>query len=201
MQAYLLVVVRASLLRLILLLNLILVFTIGSLNICPGAIALLRQHHEQPNVLRYHAQDSLKDRDGNTWQVLLFPDNGQDSSIQNTSGQDKNNQDKTRTSGTNYYLRLVGFPGIKSFAHPQSLEIITSQGNVLTAADVYSESSPAPNVGQYDLTALMPSLPLKGSLKLTVILQENKELSLKIPPKVVAEWQLLTNEIESKSKS
>ncbi len=42
----------------------------------------------------------------------------------------------------------------------------------------------------------MPRLPSKGSLKLAVVLKENKELSLKIPNQVLTEWQLLSKEIE-----
>ncbi|MEN9870083.1 MAG: hypothetical protein RLZZ171_1071 [Cyanobacteriota bacterium] len=141
------------------------------------APALLRQHHETPGVLRYHAQDSLKDRNGNTWQVLLFPENNQ------------NEQ-------TTYYLRLVGFPGVNSFNHPHSLEIITSQGKIFTATDAYAQSAPAPNVGQYDLTSIISQLPAKQSLKLSVPLQDNQELALKIPPEVITEWLLLTQEIE-----
>lgn len=162
---------------LIFLFSLILIFTSSWLTICPPAEALLRQHHETPNVLRYHAQDSLKDRDGNTWQVVLFPDSRQ----------------KPITS---YYLRLVGFPGVNSFLHPQSLEILTDQGQILTARDAYAQSAPAPNVGQYDLTSIVTQLPLKGSLKLAVPLQNHRELALKISPKVLEEWQLLIKEIE-----
>lgn len=146
-----------------------------------SAPALLRQHHETPNVLRYHAQDSLKDRDGNTWQVVLFPD-------------------KTQGEKTTYYLRLVGFPGVNSFTHPQSLEIITSQGKVLTAPDAYVQSAPASNVGQYDLTSIIGQLSgkqtVKQSLKLSVPLQDNRELALKIPLAVLEEWKLLSQEIE-----
>ncbi len=163
--------------RLVLLLNLVLIFNVVLGFLCLPATALLRQHHETANVLRYHAQDSLKDRDGNTWQVLLFPD-------------------KSQGATTNYYLRLVGFPGINSFIHPQSLEILTSQGKILTARDSFSQSAPAPNVGQYNFTAIAPQLPQKGSLKLSLPLQENRELSLKIPQEVLSEWQLLTQEIE-----
>ena len=160
-----------------LLFNLVLILTVSfSLTPLP-ATALLRQHHETENVLRYHAQDSLKDRDGNTWQVLLFPDSLQ-------------------TSSTNYYLRLVGFPGVNSFLHPQSLEIITNQGKVLTATDSYPESAPAPNVGQYNLTPLVGQIPSKGSLKLSVPLKYDRELALKIPSEVLAEWQLLLKDIE-----
>ena len=140
------------------------------------ANALLRQHHEAPNVLRYHARDSLQDRDGHTWQVLLFPDN---------SG-------STRTT---FYLRLVGFPGVNSFIHPQSLEILTPD-KILTAKDAYQETAPAPNVGQYDLTPIMSQLPAKGKLKLAVSLKDYRELALKIPHEVVEEWQLLYREIE-----
>lgn len=163
--------------RLILLFNLILIFSVSSLTLCPSATALLRQHHETPNVLRYHARDSLQDRDGNTWQVLLFPDNSQ-------------------TSATAYYLRLVGFPGVNSFTHPQSLEILTSQGKILTARDAYTKAAPAPNVGQYDLTSIVSQLPSQGSLKLAVPLKSDRELALKIPHEVLEEWLLLTREIE-----
>ena len=143
---------------------------------CLPATALLRQHHETPDVLRYHAQDSLKDRDGNTWQVLLFPDNSH--------------------GFTTFYLRLVGFPGVNSFNHPQPLEIITSKGEVFNVTDAYAQSAPAPNVGQYDLTAVVDRLSATGSLKLSVPLLDNKVLALKIPHEVLSEWQLLTQEIE-----
>jgi hypothetical protein len=142
-----------------------------------SAMALLRQHHETPDVLRYHAQDSLKDRDGNTWQVLLFPEHNQ------------NDQ-------TTYYLRLVGFPGVNSFNHPQSLEVLTSQGKVLNATDAYAQSAPAPNVGQYDFTVIINQLLGKQSLTLSVPLQANQELALKIPRAVLLEWQLLFEELE-----
>lgn len=167
--------------RLIVLFNLTIIFTLSLLLICLPATALLRQHHETPNVLRYHAQDSLKDRDGNTWQVLLFPDNSQ-------------------SVKTTYYLRLVGFPGVNSFIHPKSLEILTSQGKILTATDAYAQSAPAPNVGQYNFTSVIPRLPSKGSLKLAVPLKDNRELALKVSHQVLEEWRLLTQEIEKNNK-
>ncbi|MEN9519667.1 MAG: hypothetical protein RLZZ381_2255 [Cyanobacteriota bacterium] len=154
-----------------------LILIVSWVNFCSSATALLRQHHETPSVLRYHAQDSLKDRNGNTWQVLLFPENNQ-------------NQQTT------YYLRLVGFPGVNSFNHPEALEILTSGGKVFTATDAYTQLAPVPNVGQYDFTSIINQLPGKQSLKLSVPLQDNQELALKIPPEVLTEWLLLTQEIE-----
>ena len=160
-------------------LTLSLTVILSSCIVCSPAIALLRQHHEAPNILRYHAQDSLKDRDGNTWQVVLFPDNSQSAS-------------------TSYFLRLVGFPGVNSFDHPQSLEILTSQGRIFSATDAYEKSAPAPNVGQYDLTPIAIQLPSQGTLKLSTPLKERRELALKIPHEVLTEWQLLIKEIEPK---
>lgn len=160
-------------------LTLTIVFLVSSCIVCSPAIALLRQHHEAPNVLRYHAQDSLKDRDGNTWQVVLFPDHSQSTSI-------------------SYFLRLVGFPGVNSFNHPQSLEILTSQGRIFSATDAYEKSAPAPNVGQFDLTPIINRLPSKGTLKLSTSLKDNRELALRIPYEVLTEWQLLIQEIEPK---
>lgn len=151
-----------------------------SIFFCPPATALLRQHHESPGVLRYHAQDSLQDQQNHTWQVVLFPD-------------DRHSQI------TKYYLRLVGFPGLEEFIHPQPLEIITSQGKVFTAPDVYSISSPAPNVGQYDLTSIIDRLPNTGTLKLATILKSDRDLSLKITKPILAEWQLLIKELEKRT--
>lgn len=168
--------------HLIKLFNLIVIITLIILVPCIPAQALLRQHHETSDVLRYHAQDSLKDRDGNTWQVLLFPDLRQ----QNT---------------TVYYLRLVGFPGVNTFIHPQSLEILTNQGRILTAADAYQVSAPANNVGQYNLTPIIPDITSAKSVKLSLPLQNNRELALKIPSEVLSEWQLLTQEIEPSPQS
>ena len=156
--------------------NLGIFFILCFLTFTAPANALLRQHHEASNVLRYHARDSLQDRNGHTWQVLLFPDNSQSAS-------------------TTFYLRLVGFPGVNSFIHPQSLEILTPD-KILTAKDAYQETAPAPNVGQYDLTPIMSQLPAKGRLKLAVPLNDYRELALKIPHEVVEEWQLLYREIE-----
>lgn len=150
--------------------------TLSTSVICLPAAAVLRQHHETPGVLRYHAQDSIKDKQGNAWQVVLFPD---------------------KQAGTKYYLRLVGFPGLAEFTHPRSLEIITSEGKVLTARDVYATYTPAANVGQYEVTEIISQLPNQGSLKLAITLKGDRDLSLKIPQQILTEWQLLAKEIES----
>ena len=139
--------------------------------------AMLRQHHDAPGVLRYHSQVSIKDKQEYSWQVLLFKK-------MNPGGK----QD--------LILRLVGFPGVFEFAHPHSLEIITASGKLLSANDVYASSSPAPNVGEYNLTNVLPKLTTIESLQLNLPLLGKQKKILEIPKTVVIEWQLLVTEVD-----
>jgi Protein of unknown function (DUF3122) len=141
----------------------------------PVANANLTKYQESSGLTRYNSKHSLKDKTGYSWQIVLFPV---------ISG-----------GNNNYYLRLVGFPGIVELKHPQSLEIITSEGKILIANDLFSEESPAPNVGQFDVTNLVKELPEKGFLKLVLPLKNNQELSLKLPSSILLEWQWLVKEI------
>jgi hypothetical protein len=157
--------------------SLIILFTISLNLIHFPALALLREHHQTPGVLRYHAQHSIKDRQQRAWQVVLFPED--------------------ISSNTKYYLRLVGFPGLVAFIHPQSLEIITSEGNILIAPDVFARTTPASNVGQYELTKILPKLPTKGSVKLIFsLLKEDgtvQDTTLSISPAMITEWRWLNS--------
>lgn len=162
--------------RLLLLSGLLLFLLLGQLAFAQEpAMAVLRQHQDEPGVMRYHSQQSLLDASGNAWQVVLFK--------QITPGQP-----------VRFNLRLVGFPGIAELTHPQPLEISTASGQVLTAADVFAEESPAPNVGQYNFTEVLSKLQ-KGSLTLSVPLKSKETLSLKIPQSLVTEWQWLEAEL------
>ncbi len=140
------------------------------------AAAVLRQHQDEPGIMRYHSQESLRDQSGNAWQVLLF---------------------KQITPGKPilFNLRLVGFPGIAEFTHPQPLEITTVGGQILIAVDVFAQGSPAPNVGQYNFTDVLTKLRENDSLTLSVPLKGEQTLSLKIPQPLVVEWQWLANEL------
>lgn len=142
-----------------------------------SAVALLRQHHDSPGVLRYHSQVSIKDKKGYTWQVLLFKQNYQ-------------------SLTPDLRLRLVGFPGVFEIAHPQALKIKTTDGKLLSASDVYPVTAPAANVGEYNLTNVLPQLPTTDALKLYVPISAEKPLVLNIPNTVVTEWQWLVTEID-----
>jgi Protein of unknown function (DUF3122) len=141
------------------------------------AHALLRQHHDSPDVLRYHSQVSIKDEKGYAWQVLLFKQN-------------YNNAVKELR------LRLVAFPGVVEIAHPQPLLIETAERKLLTASDAYALNAPAPNVGEYELTDVLAKLPTTDALKLYVPVSFGKPLVLNIPNTVVTEWQWLVTEID-----
>ena len=142
-----------------------------------SAQALLRQHHDSPGVLRYHSQVSIKDEKGYAWQVVLFKQN-------------------YNSPVKELRLRVVGFPGIAEIAHPQPLEIEAVSGKLLSASDAYALAAPAPNVGEYELTDILPQLPTTDALKLYLPIQNEKPLVLNIPNNVVTEWQWLVTEID-----
>ncbi len=142
-----------------------------------SAQALLRQHHDSPGVLRYHSQVSIKDQQDYAWQVLLFKQN-------------------YNSPVKELRLRVVGFPGVVEIAHPQPLEIETASGKLLSASDIYALTAPAANVGEYNLTDVLPKLPSTDALKLYVPLKNSQPLVLDIPQSVVIEWQWLVTEID-----
>lgn len=168
--------------KLFLLISLAALFWLSSSFLIFPASALLREHHQSPGVLRYHAQHSIKDRQQRAWQVILFPEDLQSAEIQ-------------------YYLRLVGFPGLVEVNHPQPLEIVTSEGNILFAPDMFAQSSPASNVGQYDVTKILSQLSFNGSLKLVFSVTKPEDslqdIALKIPQPILIEWQLLGQKYQS----
>lgn len=141
------------------------------------SVAMLRQHHDAPGVLRYHSQVSIKDNQEYNWQVLLF---------------------KKINPGVKQELdlRIVGFPGVFEFSHPHSLEITTKSGKLLNASDVFATSSPASNVGEYSLTDVLPKLTTVESLELNLPLLGEEKKILTIPKSVVSEWQLLVTEVD-----
>ncbi|MFB2837544.1 DUF3122 domain-containing protein [Floridanema evergladense] len=164
--------------RFILLCGLILLFFCIPVNvICPPAIALLRQYQAAPGVMRYQSQHSLQDATGYAWQVVLFKQFPPDRSPQ-------------------FILRLVGFPGIVEIAHPRSLEIATNTSRLFIATDLFATVSPAPNVGQYNVTDVITQLAKNKFLKLTIPLVSNQNITLKIPLSIIVEWQWLATEIQ-----
>jgi hypothetical protein len=153
---------------------LVLLFLIGlgSFTAQPVA-ASLRQMEEAPGQVLYQSRHTLRDSTGKSWQVVLY---------------------KRVKAGSldSINLRLVGFPGVDQFTHPQPLQITTGDGEVLTAADSFAAQSPAPNVGEYNLKEVLPELPTNLPVRLLLPLLSNQSREIRVPPPVVLEWQDIT---------
>jgi len=155
----------------LLLLGSLILFLFLGLGIVPAqpAHATVSQVKESAQQIVYRAQHSLPDSAGNTWQVLLFK--------------------RVKASKVDsLFLRLVGFPGVTEFAHPQALQIQAGQ-QTWSAPDFFATQAPAANVGQYDLGGL--ALPTQGTLSLSLPLSGQSEVSLKISPTVLQEWRVV----------
>ncbi len=137
--------------------------------------AALREHHETNGQVTIHSQANLRDRAGYAWQLVVF------------------HPEPLDTSQT--YLRLVGFPGVAEFSHPQPLSILTATNHRLNAPDLFATQSPAANVGQYDLTSILAQL--QGNEPLTLTLPLTPTRTLRIPSYLVQEWQQLTQTLSS----
>lgn len=131
-------------------------------------MALTRQIEEAPQQFLSQARHTLRDNQGNSWQVVFFQ-------------RKKNGEVQTVN------LRLVAFPDITTFNHPQPLKITSNQGKVFLAEDQFAEKSPAPNVGEYDFKPIISQLSPTDYITITL----PDDLSLTIPPAIIVEWQSL----------
>lgn len=101
---------------------------------------------------------------------------------------------RTKVNGSSIiHLRLVDFPGLADFAHPQPLTITTDTGDSFKAEDMFTEKAPAPNVGEFDVQNVLPQLPTTR-LNLSLAMKGNSSIALSIPPEVVLEWQSLATQ-------
>ena len=97
------------------------------------SVAAIRQLEEAPGQMVYQSRQTLKDQHGNNWQAIAFK--------------------RIRADGeTNFYLRLVGFPGVAKIDRSQPLTLTNSLGRTLIAteasSDIFTESAtPEPNIG------------------------------------------------------
>ena len=120
----------------------------------------------------------LEDQSGKVWQVVLFKKVYSD-------------------QPSNLNLRLVGFPGSVELIHSQPLRITTNTGKVWNANDIFLDEAPAPTIGQYDFTEILPQLPPE-SLTLGIPLPGTKFMNISVPIHVLKEWQSLISTEEVK---
>ena len=133
------------------------------------ALASIRQMEEAPGQVLIQSRHTLKDNKGDSWQVVLFK--------------------RTKADGSSIiHLRLVDFPGLADFAHPQPLTITTNKGELFKAEDIFAQKSPAANVGEFNLQNILSQLPVT-KLNLSLAMKDNSSTKLSIPSEVVLEWQ------------
>jgi hypothetical protein len=155
---------------------LLLLIGMGTIAVLPAGAAL--QNFEEVAGQRiYQSRQSVWDRQGNSWQVVVFkrlyPDRA-----------------------THTYLRLVGFPGTVAIAHSQPLALATTVGVTLSAPDASREffaSAPESHVGQYDLQPLISQLPTNLPLTLQLPTTGSAPAELVIAPALIQEWQTVAN--------
>jgi Protein of unknown function (DUF3122) len=149
---------------------------LGLLNLTSQTgLAAVTQLGNSPGEVIYRSQVKLDDQSGKVWQVVLFKQVYSD-----------------QPSQTN--LRLIGFPGSAELIHPQPLKITSTTGKVWNAMDVFLDEAPAPTIGQYDFTKILPQLP-QEPLTLSIPLPGAKFINISVPTFVVKEWQsLITTE-------
>ncbi len=134
------------------------------------AIALISQQEEAPEQILYQARHNLRDETGNIWKAVFYKriKAGEIDSIN---------------------LRLIGFPGLGEFSHPQPLTLRTNDGKVIEAEDEFAKQSPGGNVGEYNFQEIVSELPKNGALSLSLPIKERGQVEMNIPLAVILEWQ------------
>lgn len=146
----------------------------GIVSIEPAA-ADIRTAQVTPEQVFVKSFHSLRDRSGNSWQVVFYKEINQ--------GQVKN-----------VNLRVVGFPELEAFQHPAPLLITTKNGSSWQAEDVFADGAPVENIGQYDLRDLIFQLPTNTKLLLWPQVTGGRTVTLPVPQPVVKEWQTVASQ-------
>lgn len=136
------------------------------------ADAVIRETKESAHQLLYQSRQTWRDNDKNPWQIVFFKrtQEGQSSQIN---------------------LRLVGFPDLIEFAHPQPLTIKIRDDLIIKVPDTFDSQKEAyaPNVGQYDFMPILDHLESNNVWILELPLKEHQSNTIKIPYFILEEWQ------------
>jgi hypothetical protein len=156
--------------------TLALLFGLTSITAQP-ANAEIRTIQEAENQILYQTRTKLYDRDNNIWQAIAFKRIAPDVEPA-------------------VKVRLVGFPGKAELAHPKSLKVfVPGSKDPLEAPDISAEpfpdKKPKSNVGQYDLTEVIPELPQTLEVVLKLPTKSGSEVGLAVSPLTIQEWKQL----------
>ncbi|WP_225875311.1 DUF3122 domain-containing protein [[Limnothrix rosea] IAM M-220] len=150
-------------------LSLIILLFCSSLVWAAPSYGSIRQQEEKPGQMLYQSRQSIRDDQGQTWQVILFK-RVKDGVVEQVD------------------LRLSGYPEQAVFRHPAELKIMEGD-RLLTAPDQFAAEAPAKNIGQFDLSEILPLLPTSDSVQLNLPL--DNPVTIDIPVAVLLEWQLI----------
>ncbi len=134
-----------------------------------SARAAVTQIEDASGQLLYRSHHRLRDDLGKAWQVVVFKQNSPD------------------PSQSSINLRLMGLPGTVEVVHPKALKIRTQTNQVFQADDIFRSEAPIATMGEYNVKAILPQLPVEEVL-LGIPLGENNYLKLWVPRSVVQEW-------------
>lgn len=133
------------------------------------AQAAVRKVEETDGQTLYKSLNQLQDSQKLSWQIVLFK------------------REKGDTKGK-VKLRLVGFPKQTEITHPAPLILETDRA-AWQAEDLFAENSPAPNVGQYNLSEIISELSQNENLLLKI--PDGKKTTLKVPGVIILEWKIV----------
>ena len=156
--------------RILIIISLSLLLLCSSFAWVPPSYANIRQQEEKPGQILYQSRQSIRDNQGQTWQVILFK-RVKDGEVKQVD------------------LRLSGYPEQATFLHPANLEITRGDHPTLLALDQFATEAPDPNIGQFDLSEILSELPTDQSVELNLPL--DNPVTIEIPMAVLLEWQLI----------
>lgn len=144
----------------------------------PTASARILRTADLSDAIVVQSRRTLYDRHHQSWQLVAFK------------------RVKPDVAADSLRLRLVGFPGHIQIAHPQPIAFVGLQEQTWAAADRSEQilvTDLPPNVGQYDLQAVLAQLPTDQRLRLEVRTVDRDIITLQIPPPIIQEWQTIAN--------
>jgi Protein of unknown function (DUF3122) len=142
----------------------------------PSALATVTQHEEQPGQILFKAKQTLADQKDYSWQAIAFrqiyPNRHDD-----------------------FYLRLVGFPGIIAVDHNQPLILKNKKGDLFLAQPDPGERTKNRisldfHVGQYNLEEIVKQLNATVDWQAIIPTEDKNGRILNIPSALIQEWQI-----------
>ena len=132
-----------------------------------------------PEITHCRAEQSLIDESGHKWGLMLFTNGTKPSQFDNL---------QLRLSGLSSSLRIQSQkPLVISFFTDDAVQHQTKL-NHFEIPNNLKDSSPLPNIGQYDLHKVITKIP-RTELVLEIPLEKGKIARLHVPETTLEEWQ------------